>query len=374
MKVFINAIVTNTRSCVIFMNNIYEVKNMSILKVTDYDRKVYKEELLDFLPDEIIDTHTHVWLKSHERTRQCASKGLVTWIQMVANENPIEDLLETYEYMFPEKKVTPVIFGQPTADIKASNEYVEQSAKKYNLPSLMLTDYGMSGEYLEQEIIRGGYLGIKPYLSNSPDYIPAEELRIFDFLPHEHLKVMNKLKMVVVLHISRPQRLRDPLNIAQLMEIEEKYPDIKLIVAHIGRAYAKEDIGNAFEILSETKNMQFDFSANTLDTAMVECIKAVGTKRILFGSDLPITRMRMYRIVENGKYYNIVPKGLYGDISGDSHMREANPERENAITYFLYEELLAFKRCAEQLSLSRKDVNDILFKNASLIFGLERNI
>ena len=37
------------------------------------------------------------------------------------------------------------------------------------------------------------------------------------------------------------------------------------IVAHIGRAYASDDMGDAFERLKSTQNMLFDFSANTND-------------------------------------------------------------------------------------------------------------
>jgi predicted TIM-barrel fold metal-dependent hydrolase len=101
---------------------------------------------------------------------------------------------------------------------------------------------------------------------------------------------------------------------------------------------------------------------------MIECIKAVGTKRIMFGSDLPIVKMRMFRTTENGGFYiNNVPRGLYGDVSSDPHMRET--DRED-ITNFLYEELLAFKRCAAELSLSRQDVEDILCNNAAKLFGM----
>lgn len=56
-----------------------------------------------------------------------------------------------------------------------------------------------------------------------------------------------------MLHIPRPMRLRDPMNIVQMMEIEEKYPKAKVIIAHIGGAYAEEDIGDAFRILKNTK-------------------------------------------------------------------------------------------------------------------------
>ena len=94
--------------------------------------------------------------------------------------------------------------------------------------------------------------------------------------------------------------------------------------------------------------MVFDFTANTLDQAMAACLEAVGPKRLLFGSDLPIVKMRMYRTTENGFYYNHVPRGLYGDVSGDPHMVETD---EKNITNFLYEELLAFKRAQRRSGL-----------------------
>jgi len=54
--------------------------------------------------------------------------------------------------------------------------------------------------------------------------------------------------------------------------------------------------------------MMFDFSANTNQWVFEQLIKAVGPKRILFGSDLPILRIRAKRICENGTYVNLVPK------------------------------------------------------------------
>ncbi len=157
------------------------------------------------------------------------------------------------------------------------------------------------------------------------------------------------------------KRLRDELNIAQIMEIEEKYPNLKLIVAHIGRAYAKEDIGDAFDVLKNTKNLVFDFTANVCDDAIKACIEAVGTKRLLFGSDLPIAFMRMYRIVENGEYINVVPRGLYGDVTGVAHMRETD---EKDVTMMIYEQILALKRVAKDMKLTDSQVEDIMFLNA----------
>ena len=36
---------------------------MSLFEVKPYDREVYEKELKDFLPQKILDVHTHVYLK-----------------------------------------------------------------------------------------------------------------------------------------------------------------------------------------------------------------------------------------------------------------------------------------------------------------------
>ena len=124
---------------------------------------------------------------------------------------------------------------------------------------------------------------------------------------------------------------------------------------------------DAFETLKHSKNMMFDFCANTLPEATEKCIEAVGPQRLLFGTDMPIAKMRMYRIVENGYYVNVVPKGFYGDLTGAAHMREV--EDYSQITNFTYEVIRGFKKTAEKLSLSKKDIEDVFFNNAAKLYN-----
>lgn len=333
-------------------------------KLTDYDKKVYNEELLEFLPKNIVDSHTHVYTVD-----SCVKKeGPVYWPSRVAEDCSIEDLVQTYKDLFPQNKVVPVMFGMPSCILEKANKYCSDKAKEYNYPALFLNHYNMSAEFVEEEVIKGGFQGLKPYLNNCKPGVVGANAGVFDFLPHHHLEVANKHGWRVVLHISKPDRLKDPQNIRDLMEIEQKYPNVKLIVAHIGRAYSPEDIGNAFDTLKHTKNMMFDFCANTLPLATEKCIEAVGTKRVIFGTDMPIAKMRMYRINENGDYINVVPRGLYGDLTGAAHMRETD---ELNVTNFTYEIIRGFKKCAENLSLSKKDVEDIMCNNAANLYGIK---
>ncbi len=64
-------------------------------------RAFYETRLRDFLPDRLIDIHTHVWLESIRGDRMDRDDRTVTWPARVAPENPIEDLLETYRLMLP---------------------------------------------------------------------------------------------------------------------------------------------------------------------------------------------------------------------------------------------------------------------------------
>ncbi len=339
-----------------------------LFEVKQVDRKFYEEKLQQFLPDKIIDVHTHVWLKGFNTGDESAPRR-VTWPSRVAAENPVEDLVETYKLMFPGKKVTPLMFTTvaPRENLEQANDYISVCAKEYNFPALIFSDPLWSGEQLEQKIIAGKFLGVKSYLSYSPDDIPQAEICIFDFFPHHQLEVADKHGWIIMLHIPRQERLKDPVNLEQMIEIEKRYPNIKLIVAHVGRAYCIEDVGDAFEVLADTENMMFDISANTNAEVFERLIKAVGPKRILFGSDLPILRMRMRRICENGIYVNLVPKGLYGDVTGDRNMREVDAVEAGKMTFFMYEEIDAFRQAADATGLSREDIEDVFYNNAHRI-------
>ena len=338
---------------------------MALFEVNDYDRYIYETELKDFLPHHILDVHTHVYLEKNEpKPKAGAVKRTVTWPSLVAKDDPIEDLQETYRLMFPDKQVEALIFGHK-GRIPAQNEYIVESMKKTGWPGLYFSAPEQTADEVEAEIRKGGFVGIKSYLSLSPEYLPVSEIRIFDFFPPHQLERMNEMGAIVMLHIPRNGRLKDPVNLAQIIEIREKYPDIRLIIAHIGRAYCEYDVGEAFDILDRTGlEFTWDFTANCCEYAITECLRHAGPKNLMFGTDMPILRMRTHRIEENNTYINLVPPGMYGDPSQDPHLREVSEEEGKKITFFCYEELLAFKRACRTLGLTKQDVEDVMCNNA----------
>ncbi len=335
----------------------------TLFEVKTGDSQFYDTNLRSFLPDRMIDIHTHVW-QDRVKHKRPSDGRTVTWPGRVAKDNPVEDLVETYRLMFPGKTVTPLMFGTTGTDLDAQNRYVSECATRTGFPALVFSDPHWTADDFEKRIETGCFLGAKSYLSLAPAYLPGAEVRIFDFFPPHQLEVLNRRGWIMMLHIPRPGRLKDPVNLGQLLEIERRYPRIKLIVAHVGRAYCPEDVGDAFERLAETRRMRFDFCANTNEAVFTQLIRAVGPSRILFGSDMPILRMRMKRICENGRYVNLVPRGLYGDVSGDPNMRDVDPPESDAFTFFMYEEIDAFRRAAIKTDLTRADIESIFYGNA----------
>jgi hypothetical protein len=337
-------------------------------EVRDTDMELYHRRLAGFLPARMIDVHTHVWLKAFAGSSPPASL-VSSWPDRVADEDPIDDLLRTYDLLFPGKTVTPVIFGFPRRDVPLdlANGYVVDATRLHGLPALMLSIPEWSAEEVERRVQAGSFVGLKPYLSFAPPRLAADQVTVYDFLPHSHLEVADQHSWLVMLHIPRSARLKDATNLRNLLEIERRYPRAQVIVAHIGRAYCPEDVGSAFDVLRDTEHLLFDISANTNAWVMEQLVRSVGPRRILFGSDLPILRMRMRRICENGMYVNLVPPGLYGDISGDAHMREVNSEQAASLSFFMYEELLAFRRAAEATGLTQTDLEGVFYGNAAAI-------
>ncbi|HUW30374.1 MAG TPA: amidohydrolase family protein [Planctomycetota bacterium] len=339
-----------------------------LIEIKDVDREFYARHLRDFLPHRIIDVHAHVWQGDRPSVSDPATAArVVSWPSRVAAANPIEDLSETYRLMLPDKLVTPLIFASPTlgSEVDGQNAYIEQCRHRCSVPTLMLSLPEWPADVLESKIAAGGFIGIKPYLSFAPAYLPPGEIRIYDFLPPHQLEVIDRHGWIAMLHVPRPARLRDPVNVAQMLEMDRRFPNAGVIIAHVGRAYCPEDVGDAFEQLAPAANLVFDISANTNEYVFRRLLDAVGPRRVLFGSDMPILRMRMRRTCEGGRYVNIVPRGLYGDVSGDPHMREIDGPEADRLTFFLYEEIEAFRRAAMICGLSAIDVECVFYHNAS---------
>ena len=349
---------------------------MPLLTVNGYDREYYETILKPFLPERFIDCHTHIWLDEF-RGQAAKRTGSQSWPGLVAKDNSMEDLLETNRLLFPENEVASVVYGYPILSIDRArcNAYVARKAKENGVPALYLSHPDETPEELERAVLADPvWRGLKVYLQYAPSYIPDDEIRIYDFLPKEHLALCDRHGWVVQLHIARSGRLGDPMNYHEIREIEENYPNLQLIIAHLGRAYADEDVGGALDYLKDLKKTMWDFTANTNDRVIERVLDLYGPDHLMYGSDFPIFRMKARRVVENGVYINEVPEGEFPEeaLAGDKHMRIIRGPEAEKITFFIYEEMNACRLACERLGIGKTDVEKIFYSNAARVFGIEQ--
>ena len=321
--------------------------------------RVYHEELKPWLPSSIIDCHVHVSLVEHcgpigaERLRR-------NWAMEVDSAQSWQQLRDTYRLLFPEQEVETLAFGNVyrEVNIEANNHYVGTGASDRNNRAwaLLVTRPEWETGRIEEAMSRG-FIGIKPY----PDLVlqESEEVSIFDFVTHSQLAVVDKLGGIMMLHLPRHGRLGDPENIREVLEIHETYPAIKLILAHIGRAYCLPTAERGIPHFVSMPNIYFDTAANLNPDVFQYVLEQVGPQRLLFGSDLPITMMRGMREHVGERYINYTN----GNYTWNTNRKSAQEEAK--YTYFLYEELRALIQAVKRAGLGLEAMEQILYRNGA---------
>lgn len=344
------------------------VRQVSERKVDNraIDQLVYDQELSPRLPSTIIDCHVHVGLSEHWRPvspERCAE----IWAMEVAKEQSWEQLRSAYRVLFPQQEVRALAFGwvYREVDIERNNAYVRAgiSDPRNKANGLFVTrpDYDSAAI---SEAMSQGFLGIKPY----PDLAATAtgEPSIYDFLPPAHLAVLDQLAGILMLHLPRKGRLGDPDNIREVREISEAFPAIKIVIAHIGRAYCLPTAQRGLPRLIEHQNLYFDTSANLNADVFQYALETIGPDRLLFGSDLPVTLMRGMRDHIGERYVNWTD----GDYSWNINRK--TPQEEANYTFYLYEELRALIKAVERSGLGQEALEKILYANSARLLGIER--
>ncbi len=340
-----------------------------VWEYTDVDRDFWAEHLADWLPDRIVDSHTHVNDSKFclEETTEEMRKQY--WVNEFDCAISAADADRCHKTLFPGKDMTCVAMGLPTLtfDIDASNADLRQQAAKYGWRSLVVTRPQWSAERIAEELDRPGVIGMKVYYSLI-DHDPTTrdkhiEASTFDFVPHHQLEVLNAKRGWLTLHVSRAGRLPDPDNIREVKEIREKYPDITLVIAHLGRCYTLYHAKQALAEFADDDGLYFDNSAVMNPEVHRYAIETLGAQRILYGTDNPIFYMRGRRQWGEKSYVNRT-----------NHPFHFNKDREPAeveagYTLYTYEAIKAIKDACEAIGAPREDIDAIFHANADRLLA-----
>lgn len=315
------------------------------------------------MPRKIIDCHVHVGLPEHCGPISPA-RLKANWALEVGVAQSWEDLRRNYRTLFPDREVSVLAFGGvfKETDVDANNSYILAGTREAanNALGLLVTRPEWEPERIK-EGMAAGFAGIKPY----PDLAQCDQEKagIFDFLPKRHLKALDELGGILMLHLPRADRLANPDNVKELLNIADEYQRIKMIVAHIGRSFCLPTARRGLPHFANSTSIYFDTSANLNSDVFQYALETIGPDRLLFGSDLPVTMMRGVREHVGDRYIN------YTDAAYSWNVNRKSPEEEANYTYFLYEELRAIIRAVDASGLGADAVDKIMFWNSAKILG-----
>ncbi len=335
-------------------------------ETTKYERnqKIFDEEFDGFLPDKILDFHVHVW-----------NEGVLPQGEVIESGGPaitsytFEDLDKDLDECFPGRENFAVCFGVPVliADVKRNNDYVAEGCDNKKFFGLRLLDPFLdNAESVRNDLKDGRFLGLKPY----PNFARKDDVgtaQIPEMLPDWSMEVVNDCGALVMLHIPRPLRLADPLNQRQIVELCEKYPRARIVLAHVGRAYYFKNVFGNLDALRDLPNLYYDFSMVTHWEVLEHAFEVLDPQKIFYGSDAPVALAPGKSIEINDQYTYVTPQPWSLSISDD--------HGKIRFTSFLYEELRAVRKAVERLGLGRDFVEGIFYHNGmKLLQEVQRSL
>jgi predicted TIM-barrel fold metal-dependent hydrolase len=327
-----------------------------------------KEEYLPLLPDRIVDVHSHLG------TREAAETLSSSLLQNMVTTYPYfseEEHARFHQILWEERhKLTQVVFGFPFLgiDVKKSNDYVLEVTKSNPMyvPFLMGDPNNLS--YTQTQIRSGNWFGVKMYA----EQLKLRASRIVDFYPESILEVINEQKLPIILHL--PNNL--VTDSAELVQLSDKFRDVRFIVAHFGLSRGPLDqTKEALRAVEPFANILFDTSWYIGEDELKAGFEILGGDKIMYASDQPFNLIRARfvqhpqfgeRILTDQPYHwaNSVEQNYYKEVTGMNPSEFANFHYEG-IRVLLNAITRVYKR--EDLGNA---IDKVFYKNAAKLLKL----
>ena len=318
----------------------------------EHNLKIYNEEIRDFLPNNILDFHIHVFSSKMfpENDPGLELPGVNI------KEYTIPELKEDFKNLYPDKNVKAVVFGFPNENCNSdiNNDYVIKNSDFSQIFPFRLIRPDELPEKVEMDLRGNGYLGVKPYL-NYVKGKATEDIEINDMLPPQHMEVINSLGLIVMLHIPRSRRLADPVNLQQIKELSKQYTNTTIVLAHVGRAYYLKNIVGNIEKVATLENVYCDTTMVNNWEVLEYLYSHFDLKRVLYGTDIPIGLCGGKSVEINDQYTYVTSKPWKLSISDD--------HGKLVFTSFVYEQIRAQKKAIQRLNLKETFVENLFYNN-----------
>ncbi len=301
----------------------------SAVEWTDVDRRIWEEELDEFVPRRVFDVHTHLYRWAFNADPNKETGPYRRLLGDAFADAPWELAEVCDRVLMPGREVHRLSFPFPfphPCDFDASNEYVaRETARDPASAALMLVHPGMSAEAVEAALDRHGFLGFKPYRFYARSGDPVNCL-ITDFMPEHLVAVADRRGLLIMMHLSRKDAVADEQNVRDLLRL-------------------------------------YDTSSVCESDAIEALYAGVGPGRVMYGSDdVPVGVLR-------GKYVAFGYAWAY--LSPTNHRLDLS-HCEGQMTFTRYEQLRAMRRAARRLGLTRAQHEAVFHDTAAALVAAVR--
>ncbi len=347
-----------------------------MLKKEDYDQ--LREEILEWMPEKIIDCHTHT-ATQYDIKEVHLPRFPLTY--NILHDRILSAKLNVFDRIFPGRDIKLVGFPLPLRfegiePNKWNNKLMIKEMKKGLIGvmygSKKVEDLEKTMEVAKKNRVK--FHGIKFHPRMTPEK-PKNEVFVVDTLKEEVLEFVDRNKFAMNLELSHGLCEED---VERLLEIDQNYSNINIILPHMtynhfGFLIEKQDYESSlkssnkifvkdFKKIADTKNIHLD-TAMVLDKRMIQAaLEVMGEDKVLYGSDYPFCftpKIKDYRPDEQ-----IVAKNLRRILNG----KLEEVKDLYAYDYNLYFVLKIIKLAEEALNL---DIGKkVLERNAKKVFRL----
>jgi len=269
----------------------------------------------------------------------------------------LEDLARDLDELYPGRETAAVCFGMPHVDYdqRRNDAYLAANCDgRRFFPFRLFDPTNDAPEAFRGDLEAGRFLGVKPYL----EYVRKADpnlVEIPEMLPPWAMEIIDDLGLIVMLHIPRKERLADPLNQRQVVELCERYPRARIVLAHIGRAYYLKNIVGHLDRLKDLPNLYYDVAMLNHWEVLEYLFAQVPAGRILYGTDIPIALAPGKSVEINDQYTYVTPVPWHLSISDD--------HGKLSFTAFAYEELRAIKKAVVRSGLGPDFAAGLFYEN-----------
>ena len=246
------------------------------------------DQLAEFLPDQIFDIHGHLFHPKHCAPEKCpgAFDASTVW--------DLNSYFAAMKNRLPKRDVAGLFFGYPSrlVDHAHANEWIAADvAKDTSSRALAVASPDDDPTQVRDLIARKNFVGIKPYhvYATLPDTMQA---KIEDFAADWMWEICHDIGGVLMLHIVRDRAIADKENVLSLQRLCRRYPNCRLVLAHIARSFNYRHALEGLAAIKDLKNAVVDTALVTESEGMRAALQILGPDRLLFGSDFPFSELR----------------------------------------------------------------------------------